>query len=200
MNRIKELRTKAHITQIEFSKMCNISQGALSGYETGRYEPDLNTLSKMADYFNVSIDYLLCRSNEHEEPSTPVPNNVIHIRKKRIPVLGTIAAGVPIYADEQHDEYITADEDDDVDFALIVQGDSMEPRLLDGDIVMFRAQDDVYDGQIAAVIIGDEATLKRLYHMPNAVQLISENPKYKPMMFRENVRILGVAKYYRRKL
>ncbi len=124
--------------------------------------------------------------------------NMKPVSKKRVPMLGVIAAGQPIYADEEHESYVLADEDLRVDFALRVQGDSMDgAEIHDGDIVFVRQQDDVDDGQIAAVLIDDSATLKRLYHARDRVTLVAENPKYAPMVFSqdETVRVLGLAVY-----
>ncbi len=124
--------------------------------------------------------------------------NMKHVSKKRVPMLGVIAAGEPIFADEEHESYVLADEDLRVDFALRVQGDSMDgAEIHDGDIVFVRRQDDVDDGQIAAVLIDDSATLKRLYHARDRVTLVAENPKYAPMVFSEDetVRVLGLAVY-----
>jgi repressor LexA len=124
--------------------------------------------------------------------------NLLPIRKKRVPFLGEIAAGVPIFAEEEHDLYVTTEEDIPCDFALRIKGDSMTgANIRDGDIVFIRSQSDVLDGQIAAVSVDDEATLKRVYHAREGVTLVAENPKYAPMTFREedalNVRILGLA-------
>ena len=95
-------------------------------------------------------------------------------------------------------EIVGCDDHLQCDFALRVSGDSMiGARIHDGDVVFIRSQEDVDDGQIAAVVIDDHATLKRVYHIPNGVQLLSENPKYPPMVFtypeHECIRILGRA-------
>ena len=99
---------------------------------------------------------------------------------------------------EEEIEIVSCGADVDCDFALRVTGDSMTgARIFDGDIVFIRRQDDVDDGQIAAVIIDDRATLKRVYHIPNGLQLLSENPKYPPMIFtfadHDSIRIIGKA-------
>ena len=123
-------------------------------------------------------------------------NDLLPIRRKRVRLLGAIAAGVPIFADEDMETQIAVDYDVKCDFALKVVGDSMiNARIQDGDIVFIREQPDVEEGEIAAVIIDDTAALKRVYHIPGGVTLVSENPKYAPMTFtRENsdsVRIIG---------
>lgn len=124
--------------------------------------------------------------------------NTIPIKKKRIPLLGEIAAGIPIYAEEEHDVYVSIDEDVKCDFALRVKGDSMiGAHIHNGDVVFIRLQPNVRDGQIAAISIDDEATLKRVYHTRDGVTLVSENPDFPPMAYHEdddvNVRIMGLA-------
>ena len=121
----------------------------------------------------------------------------VPLRRRRIPLLGEIAAGQPLYVDEDFD-VADCDTAFHCDFALRVHGDSMVgARIRDGDIVFIRAQEDVDDGQIAAVIVDGEATLKRVYHIKNGLQLLSENPSYPPMVFTLSeygcIRILGRA-------
>ena len=118
-----------------------------------------------------------------------------------VPLLGTVTAGLPITAIEEVEEYIsipnlTGDSDDY--FALHVRGDSMiGAHIRDGDLVCIRIQPDVDDGQIAAVLIGEDATLKRVYHRPDGVMLVAENPSFAPMVYIgeecEDIRILGKA-------
>ncbi len=122
----------------------------------------------------------------------------------RVPVIGTIAAGKPIFC-EGDDANALAFGDGRFDFALRVQGVSMTgARIMDGDLAFLRAQDDVDDGQIAAVIIGDHATLKRVYHIKDGVQLVSENPAYPAMTFTGEdsgaIRILGLAVAFQSKI
>ena len=120
------------------------------------------------------------------------------IAKKKIPLLGEIAAGQPIYADEHIEEFLPVDDEVKADFALKIKGDSMiNAQINDGDIVFIRQQSDVDNGQIAAVLIDDSATLKRVYHMDGVIQLQAENPQYPPMIYSKNncdeCRILGLA-------
>lgn len=132
-------------------------------------------------------------------PSVP---HLVPIRRKRIPLLGSVAAGEPIWAEAEFGEAI--DSDVDCDFALRVAGDSMSPLIERGDVVFIRSQPDVLDGQIAVVLIDNEATLKRVYHLSQGVQLVSINPAYAPMHFdssnSDTLRILGRAVAYRRSL
>lgn len=127
------------------------------------------------------------------------PDNIIPLPKmKKIPLLGTIACGEPILAAENIEALINADENLNADFALRCKGDSMiNARIFDGDIVYIREQPDVEDGKIAAVLIGEEATLKRVYKYPSKVVLRLENPLYDDMIYSKEemneVRILGKA-------
>ena len=127
------------------------------------------------------------------------PDNIIPLPKmKKIPLLGTIACGEPILATENIEALINADENLNADFALRCKGDSIiNARIFDGDIVYIREQPDVEDGEIAAVLIGEEATLKRVYKYPSKVVLRPENPLYDDMIYSKEemneVRILGKA-------
>lgn len=130
----------------------------------------------------------------------------VPLEAKRLPMLGQISCGVPTFANEEHDGYvITANVD--ADFCLTAHGDSMTgARIYDGDIVFIQSADTVRDGEIAAVIIDDEATLKRVYYYPREEKLVlsPENPKYAPLVFvgKEllSVKILGRAVAFQSRL
>lgn len=132
-------------------------------------------------------------------PSIPTAKNIIPLPEtKKIPLLGTIACGEPILAVENIEDYITVIKSLNADFALTCKGDSMiNARIFDGDIVYIRQQDMVESGDIAAVLIDDEATLKRVKLYPDHIVLQPENPMYPPMVYwheeMNNVRILGKA-------
>ena len=118
--------------------------------------------------------------------------------KKTIPLVGTIACGSPILAEENIEEYIAAPIGCEADFALRCRGDSMiRARICDGDLVFLHSQPDCSNGEIAAVLIGEEATLKRVYKQPDAVTLMPENSEYSPLVYRREqmneIRILGKA-------
>ena len=127
-------------------------------------------------------------------------DNIFPIETKKFPLLGEIACGEPIYADEDKESYIEAGADIKADFCLKAKGDSMiNARILDGDIVFIRKQPMVDNGEIAAVIIDDEATLKRVYYYPEKNKLVLNpgNPKYEPLVYvneeLNEIRILGKA-------
>lgn len=130
-------------------------------------------------------------------------DNIAPVHLKKFPMLGEIACGEPIWAEEDKEHYVMAGMDIQADFCLTAKGDSMiNARINDGDIVFIRQQQIVENGEIAAVIIGDEATLKRWYYYPddNKLMLVAENPKYPPLMYineeLNTVRCLGKAVYF----
>lgn len=128
-----------------------------------------------------------------------MPDNIIPLPKtKAVPLLGTIACGKPVLAVENVSCYVRIDEEVKVDFALECKGDSMiNARIFDGDIVYIREQPDVENGEIAAVLIGEEATLKKVYKYSSKIVLCPENPLYDDIVYSEEkmneIRILGKA-------
>lgn len=199
-NRIKEIRQKRGITQAELAKQIGVAQNTLSYWENGKYDVDNDSLKKIADYFQVSTDYLLAHSHSSTSEALPAFDNIFRIEKKRVPLLGEIACGEPIYADEEHESYILAGSDLEADFCLRAKGDSMiNARILDGDIVFIKKTPMVNNGEIAAVIIDEEATLKRVYYYAESAKLIltPENPKYEPLVYvgeeLNAIRIIGKA-------
>lgn len=173
-----------------------ISKSALSQYVNDQSTPDQKKLTILSKALDVSEVWLMGYGD------TELKNikNIVFFKPstKKIPVIGTIAAGEPILAVENIEEYIDLDEKISADFALRVKGDSMVgANIFDGDIVFIRKQSDVDDGEIAAVIIDDSATLKRVFKFENSVILRAENPKYKPISLNgdKSVYILGKAVY-----
>ena len=200
---LKALRTSKQMSQMELAKQLKTSKSSINMYERGEREPGIETLEKIADYFNVDLDYLLGKSdfaNRHEWLSSiDVPANIMPMPEMRkIPLLGTIACGEPILAVENIEEYVKIPKDVPGDFALRCKGDSMiNARIFDGDIVYIRQQDTVENGEIAAVLIDSEATLKRVWLFDDHIVLEPENPMYPPKSYwyeeMNNVRILGKA-------
>jgi repressor LexA len=151
----------------------------------------LENIQKLSEVFSVSPAELMGWNNSLD---------LIPVRMRTLPLMGEIACGKPITAEQSYDGYTTADSDMKVDFALRCKGDSMiNARIYDGDIVFIREQDIVDNGEIAAVVIGDEATLKRVYYYPedNKMVLSAENSAYAPLVFQgeelESIRIIGKA-------
>ena len=187
----------------EFAKLIGCSKSAIGMYETGQRKPKYEILESIADTFNVDMNYLLGKSDTERLENFTLSSqfsNLFPIEKKKIPLLGDIACGKPIYADEDRESYVIAGTNVNADFCLRAKGDSMiGARILDGDIVFIQKADIVNNGEIAAVIIEDEATLKRVYYYPESQKLVlnAENPKYEPLVYvdseLEQIHILGKA-------
>lgn len=202
MNKIKELRKKSRLSQKELSQKIGVAQSTLSTWENGVFEPDSKTLVVLADLFNVSVDYLLGKEKDTSLNLNEMSNIITFDNFKRIPIIGTIACGEPILAEENIDGYTHIEDVIHADFGLRCKGDSMSPKFLDGDIVLIRQQPMVENGQIAAVIIENEATLKRVYVDQDKIILNPENLSFAPLVYQGEqmnaVRIIGLAVGYTR--
>ena len=203
MNRLKELRDEKKVSMAQIARDLNVPYTTYVNYEKEEREPNSEMLIKLANYFNVSIDYIIGRSSVRKDSdNTSSISGIIPFPKmKKVPLLGTIACGEPILAQENIDSYINMPEDVGCSFALRCKGDSMiNARIFDGDIVYIREQPDVENGEIAAVLIDNEATLKKVYKYPNRIELRPENPTMKPLEYEgeemNNVRIIGKAVYF----
>lgn len=201
--RLRMLRRDKGLSQTQLGNVLGLSTSTISMYENGNREPDFETLELIADYFNVDIGFILGKSDtitRVKEQSFNISKfpNIKPVRYKKVPLLGEIACGEPIYANEERGAFVDCDEDIPADFCLKAHGDSMiGARIYDGDIVFVMKQSIVDNGEIAVVVIDDEATLKRLYFYPDEqmLSLRPENPAFKEIIYRgkelENVVILG---------
>ena len=193
--RIKEARKLRGMTQTELAEKIGMKFSAIHKYENGLVvNLKRDTIAALADALDVSPAWLMCMDD------TPIlPSNIIPMpAMRKVPLVGSIACGTPILAEENLDGTVEAPDHVRADFALRCKGDSMiNARIFDGDIVYIRQQESVEHGEIAAVLIGDEATLKRVYIYDDCISLEAENPQYKPMVYRgeemNNIRILGKA-------
>lgn len=200
-DKIKIAREQKKMSQDELARKLGYkSRSTIAKIESGENELTQSKIKKFAAALEVSISWLMDFDipNISSKYVAESAKNYIPIQKKKIPLLGTIAAGQPIYAEEHIEEYLPIDDDLHADFALKVSGDSMiNADINDGDIVFIRKQEVVENGQIAAVLIDDSATLKRFYKIGSIVQLQAENPKYSPIICNENnydnCRIIGLA-------
>ncbi len=176
MEKIKELRKEKGLTMKRLGEIVGVSESTISLYESGKRQPDNDMLKKFASFFNVSIDYLLENEVHHRS------NNAV-----RIPVLGSVVAGVPIEAVQEILDYeeITRDMASNGEyFALKIKGNSMEPKFSAGDVVIIRKQPDVENGEIAIVLVnGDEATIKKIQKSSEGIALIPLNPQYEVMFY-----------------
>lgn len=184
--RISAIRRDRGFSQEQLAEMSSVNRVTLARYETGMIEPGALALSRIADALNVSTDELLCRT----EKLPPF----ISIMKTSVPIVGEIACGKPITAEQNIEGYADLPDGVTADFALKCKGDSMSPTFEQGDLVLIRQTPDVNDGQIAAVGIDDSATLKRVYRQGESVVCVSDNPAYPPQIFpAEQVTIYGLA-------
>lgn len=200
---LKRYMIQYELNNVELSKVLGVSESTVGKWLLKKSIPRMGIIEQLSLLFHVEKSDLL---EEKTSKSTHISgiSNIVPIAKKKIPLIGTIAAGEPITADEHIEMLLPCDDDLHADFALRVQGDSMiGAGIYDGDIVFIRQQPDVDNGQIAAVLVDDSATLKHVYKTPDSCTLVSENPKYPPMVFTadncDTLRILGlaVAKYSR---
>lgn len=198
--RIKALRKKRGLTLEELAEAIGTSKQNVHRYERGIVTNiPAERILALANALETTPSELMGWASEATVGISDI-DGAVPITVKRLPILGDIACGKPIYADEDHESFAAADSSLDADFCLRAHGDSMTgARIFDGDIVFIRSQSSVDNGEIAAVIINDEATLKRVYFYPEEGKLIlsPENPKYAPLVYIKdelnNIKILGKA-------
>lgn len=198
--KIRDLRAKHNLTLEQVAQQVGVGKSTVRKWETGIIaNMRRDKIEKLAYALHTTPGYLMGWEEEEENRSPAVPANIIPMPEMRkIPLVGNIACGDPILAAENIEEYIEIPKHIKADFALICKGDSMiNARIFDGDIIYIRQQDTVENGEIAAVLIGDEATLKRVRLYEDRIILEPENPMYNPFVYRgeemNNVRILGKA-------
>jgi len=199
MNRLKEMREARGLNMREAARLLKMPYTTYVNYEKGAREPNSETLIQLADFYDTTIDYMLGKTDDPNSVTVSSSDNILPFpAMKSVPLIGTIACGEPVLAAENIECEVDMPEHVKADFALRCKGDSMiNARIYDGDIVYIRQQPTVDDGQIAAVLVDDEATLKRVHLYPDHVVLEPENPQYRPLSFwesdMEHVRILGKA-------
>lgn len=221
--RILSLIEQKGISYGELSKATGISKSALQRYATGETEKiPIDRIEKIAEALGTSPEYIVGWNRKIDDwdrevlkkypffvpgknyisdissyvaNAEPVPN------MNQVPLIGTIACGLPIIAQENIEGYVGVPEFIHADFALRCKGDSMiNARILNGDIVYIRSQPDCENGEIAAVLIDGEATLKRVYKSENKLTLMPENPAFEPLVYvneeLNDIKILGKAVYF----
>ena len=193
-DKLLTLMKEKNYSYADLEKLTSYSRSTLQRYFTGNTEKiPLDLIEEIAPIFGVTAAYLA--GWEDDIPSYP---GIMPVEKKRFPFLGEIACGEPIYADEEHNVWLESDSSIKADFCLRCKGDSMTgDNINDGDVVFIRKQDTVNNGDIACVIIDDEATLKHIYLADNTVSLVSSNLSYPPIVYKEDdcktIKILGKA-------
>ena len=189
--KIKQARLAKGYTQEELGNLVGVKKAAINKYESGIVQNlKRSMIAKLADA--LDIDPVSLIGIDDELPKGIIP--ISQLRRHRIPVLGSMAAGEPIYDEEFPD--VIVDGPLDADFALRVKGDSMEPAYLNDDLVFLKSTPDLpHDGAVCAIAIDDEATLKHVYRHPDSVMLTSNNSTYGPMVYsfhEHKIQILGI--------
>jgi repressor LexA len=190
----------------DLSKKTKVAEGTISCYINGRYEAKQNRVQVFAEALDVNpawlMGYDVPMEAERSQPAPaprPIPKGFEPMPKmKKIPLVGSIACGTPILAQQNIEKIVDVPENIRCDFSLICHGDSMEGAgIHDRDVVYIRIQPEVENGEIAAVRIGEEATLKRVYYQNGTLTLMPANAAYAPMVYTgpelNNVQIEGKA-------
>lgn len=207
--RLKQVMNERNLKQVDILRLAKpycetynvrLGRNDLSQYISGKVVPKQDKTYILAKALDVSEAWLMGYDIPRERMDTTINqyDNVIPIKTKKVPLLGDIACGEPILCNQEYDLYIDVAEDIQADFCVRAKGDSMiNARIFNGDIVFCKQQPTVENGEIAVVIIDDEATLKRVYQYKNRIELRAENPIVKPIEFEgedlQKVRILGKA-------
>lgn len=202
--RYLELLKERGCKTADVARETKIHPSTFTDWKKGKSSPKIDKLQKIADLFNVNVEWLTGASdqkiklrnfNELEDNLGLLP-----ITTQNIPLLGDVACGKPIYTNETRESYVKAGTKIKADFCLKAKGDSMiNARIHDGDIVFIRKQGIVNNGDVAVVIIDDSATLKRVFYYPKERKLVlqAENPKYEPLVYvneeLDDIHILGKA-------
>lgn len=206
VTRLKELIKQKGITKKQFCEDIQINKNLPKYWEDNSTIPNRAILKAISQYFNVSVEYLKGETDD----ASPINDTfdifsipaITPIKTKKLPVLGSIACGEPIFAEEEYQGYISVNEDINADFCLLAKGNSMiNAGIKDGSIVFVKKQSTVDNGQIAVVLIEDEATLKRVYFDDINKRLVLNpcNDAYSPIIIDNEqlktgqIRILGRA-------
>ena len=201
---INKKRTELGLTLEEVGNAVGVSKSTVKKWEDGfisnMRRDKISKLPKVLEMNPVSLITGEEMSANEDEIDVSKYSNIKPVKKIKLPMLGKIACGEPIFADEEHETYVEVDESYGADFCLTAQGDSMiNAGIENGDTVLIREAPIVDNGEIAAVIIDDEATLKRVYYYKgeNKLVLQAENPRYSPFVYLneelETIRIIGKA-------
>ena len=197
MLNLKLLRKQYGLSQADAGRLFHASQNTISQWESGVRKPSYEIIQEIARHFNVTVDYLL-------------GNDSPNCKGVKIPVLGKVQAGIPIEAIEEIADYEEISEDMATKgnyFGLVIRGDSMQPRMLDGDVIIVRQQEDVDNGDVAVVLVnGNDATVKKIKKTELGIQLIPYNPAFDILFYTNDeienlpVRIIGKVVELRGKL
>ena len=205
-DKLKKARLEANLSQDKMAEKLELNPRTYGSYERGERDVSTALLRKICQVLGVSSDELL-----ETKPTRPFEPNAIILPQDKIhmiPVFGSVAAGFGAYASSDIIEYIPLYIENDCDVAdticITVKGQSMYPKIEEGDRIVVRRQDSVDNGRIAVVMIGDEAVVKRVECEKNKLTLISINPEYPPRIIEgkdlEDVRIVGLVQEVMKRL
>ncbi|MGN0647144.1 MAG: helix-turn-helix domain-containing protein [Oscillospiraceae bacterium] len=197
---LKEMRKRKRITQAQLAEMCHVSQGTIANWEAGNRQPDLPTVSMIADVMEITVDKLIGRSTP-SEPSNISAVYEDHIRM--VPVFESVSAGFGALAENSVVDFIplriVSDYEASETICIRVQGDSMFPKIENGDIIQVHKQESVDSGDIAVVLLdGDEGLVKKVVYGSDWIELHSINPMYPVQRFEKadvlRLRVVGKVK------
>jgi repressor LexA len=199
--RLRALRESRGQTQDEVGAAVGRTGKAVWAWENDLNAPRMGVIELLVQHFNVTKSYLM---GEDDDTPAPLPSNVRQIsalHHQRVPMIGSVAAGEPIYDPEELGVYVEAPVD--ADAAITIRGDSMIPTYQDGDVVYIKCRPDVPEGAVAVVFLDNEATLKHVYKRRTGLTLISDNPAHPPIMaefedYDGKITIFGVPVGYTR--
>lgn len=178
---IKRIRLEHGLSQAELGKIAGVSDKAVSTWELGLKTPRMGAVEKMANYFGITKSAIV--DDVQPTPASPIPPGFDPMPDMdTVPLVGRIACGTPITAEQNTEGMVCVPSSWRATFTLICRGSSMEPRIHDGDLVAIRSQEIVETGEIAAVRIGEEATLKHVYLHDNFIELRPENPAFESII------------------
>lgn len=199
-DRIRLLRKEKGISVDKLAELIGKDRATIYRYESKDIENmPTGVLGPLAKALGTTPQYLMGWSEHVIEEKKPLPKNLIPLKKIRfVPILGQIACGEPILAEQNYEGSVMVPENVNATFALRCKGDSMiDVNIQDGDIVFVQETPEVENGEIAAVVIGDEATLKKVYYQDDTVTLLPANSAYEPFVFKKeeinDIRICGKA-------
>ena len=207
VDRLFDLLNKSGLSQQDFASQIGVKKNAVSRWKTRELQSYTKYLPQIAEALGTTTEYLLTGNGPKQkravsESDTALPKGAEHIDLgtfHRIPILGRISAGLPLYAEQHIEGYTLTDLNGGAEyFALRVSGDSMNAaRIQDGDILIVRRQEEVENGEVAVVMVGDEdATVKRFYATGDTVTLMpqSTNPEHHPQIYdatKTRIRVIG---------
>lgn len=195
-DRIKEQRLKRGLTLLQVADFLGVKEATAQRYESGEIKNIKHeTIVQLAELFHTTPAYLMGWEDDNADVFS-IPNIEPPPKTYKVPRVGTIACGTPITAIQNIDTYDDVPDYIHCDFTLLCKGDSMiDARINDGDVVYIKQQSDVDSGEIAAVLIDNEATLKRVYKKTNRIILRAANIKYDDLEYEDEqlneIRILG---------